>query len=1290
MTYYTSFLPWSLLSSVFCLLALGEPVFAQIVPDNSQGNEQSVVTSVNSQLQQITGGATRGSALFHSFLEFNINEGNAAYFVNPAAIETIFSRVTGNNPSEILGTLGVLGEADLYLINPNGILFGPNAQLDIKGSFIASTANSLVLPNGIDFSATNPQTPPLLEIDADVSIGLVFEGGPPGDIVNAGSLAVGEDLQLVAGNLDLQGELVARRNLTLQANNLLSIRDSETKPFLAVAGEKMLIQGNEQVDIFALNHSNSGFSSGGDLVLRSRNPVGGDAHYWSGGNFQIEGLDGSLGDLHSPYDPIIRSHGDVSFENYVGTSLHILAGGRVNIPGVVVITDSEVGTVGTDFLRGEVDLSQPIVLANGDKISQVQIDGSSRPTFEVRAGVQSTAIDSTMLGTVGNRFPRDIFFNSPLIPAAAPGNNPTATSADINIGGIAMLGSDAADGLVFLTNQFQPNTSLPGGDIKVGVIVTSDGATKFTDNLPPLINLAANFAGLLDGFSGNGGDVIIDSRQNIAVAGGLPEFGVNSSIIDTSSATGDAGNIFLLAEEQVSLENSSVLSNANGSVKGGEINVTARSVSLSDNSRLGSIAVNGGEGGDVKITATDTLKITGKTSDIRETIDAFQDRILPNLSDTTNFPEGIILGTQDSGNAGSLQIAAGQLQLQSAAILNGTLGDGHAGKIEIKVQDSMTVDNGLIAAFTAAGGNAGEMQITAPDLQIQNQAVVATSTAGQGNNGNLTINSQRLTLNNEGAIAIDTRSSGNAQQLTIASREVVLTGNSVISGISLSRAPDAGQAGGITIEDAELVRLNDSSILTESRGAKDAGNVKITTVDLLLEKTSVISTGTLGFGDGGDIEVNASESIRLIGALDGLPSALVSLTSGSGNAGTIGIDTKYLIIEDGGVISALTSPTSNGKGGSITVNASELVLLAGTSSDNLIPSSISVDTTGTGIAGTLTINTRQFIARDGARISALTLSPDKEGRGGRITLNALELVELSGRSPDGLLRSGVQAQTFGEATAGNITITTNDLRILNGGTVNVSGANAIDAANFKDRIETIFDVISSRGGNNPGSISSVQGTGDAGDILVDANTILLLDQGEIVAVTPSGEGGNIDLFVHCLLLLRNNSQISTTAGTAQAGGNGGNITIDAPNGFIIAFPGEDSDITANAFEGNGGRVNISTQAIFGLEFRDRETSLSDITASSEQGLAGEVNINRTVETEPEQGLTSQPNEPVEVELIEGCQIGRGRESAQYSYIGEGGSEETADTPVSTWLPLPNSEQDSEPAVSGETGNLVRC
>jgi large exoprotein involved in heme utilization and adhesion len=188
--------------------------------------------------------------------------------------------------------------------------------------------------------------------------------------------------------------------------------------------------------------------------------------------------------------------------------------------------------------------------------------------------------------------------------------------------------------------------------------------------------------------------------------------------------------------------------------------------------------------------------------------------------------------------------------------------------------------------------------------------------------------------------------------------------------------------------------------------------------------------------------------------------------------------------------------------------------------------------------------------------------------------------------------------------------------------------------------------------NNALLSSNSSGTGKAGDINVTADSISL-DQGSIVAETTSGQGGNIKLQVEDVLVLRHGSLISTNAGTAQAGGDGGNITIDTT--FIVAVPEENSDITANAYEGNGGRVNITAQGIFGIEFREDLTPLSDITASSDLGVNGVVEIDRPA-VDPSRGLTTLPTDIVDpTGLIDRrCQIESSSATSQFTITGRGG------------------------------------
>ncbi|MEO0987028.1 MAG: S-layer family protein, partial [Cyanobacteria bacterium J06639_14] len=142
-----------------------------------------------------------------------------------------------------------------------------------------------------------------------------------------------------------------------------------------------------------------------------------------------------------------------------------------------------------------------------------------------------------------------------------------------------------------------------------------------------------------------------------------------------------------------------------------------------------------------------------------------------------------------------------------------------------------------------------------------------------------------------------------------------------------------------------------------------------------------------------------------------------------------------------------------------------------------------------------------------------------------------------------------------------------------------------------------------------------------------------------------------------ILLLRHGSLISTTAGLAEGAGDGGNITIDASAGSIIAVPTENSDITANAFTGQGGNVAITVQGIFGIERRDQLTPLSDITATSQLGIDGPIQI-ETLALPPDQGSIELPSNLVDTSqlLAQGCEQFNADADAQGAFFvsGRGG------------------------------------
>jgi large exoprotein involved in heme utilization and adhesion len=178
--------------------------------------------------------------------------------------------------------------------------------------------------------------------------------------------------------------------------------------------------------------------------------------------------------------------------------------------------------------------------------------------------------------------------------------------------------------------------------------------------------------------------------------------------------------------------------------------------------------------------------------------------------------------------------------------------------------------------------------------------------------------------------------------------------------------------------------------------------------------------------------------------------------------------------------------------------------------------------------------------------------------------------------------------------------------------------------------------------------ASNEGIGNAGTLKINANSIVLDTRGAITAATASGEGGNIELNVQDVLLLRNNSPITTSAGGT---GNGGNIRINTSS--LVAVPNEDSDIRADSVNARGGNVTINTSGLFGIKFRDRNTPLSDITATGASSeLSGTVEIN-VQDVDPTRGLTQLPTDVVDASRLvaTGCPANRG---SSFVVSGRGG------------------------------------
>jgi filamentous hemagglutinin family protein len=269
-------------------VGVSDRILAQIVPDNTLGADGSVVTPNVSirgiPSDQIDGGATRGANLFHSFSQFNIGEGRGAYFTPPAGIENILTRVTGANRSDILGRLGVLGNANLFLINPNGIVFGPNASLDVQGSFLATTADAVKLGDAGLFSASQPATSNLLSVspkalwfNAVAAQPIVNQSQAPSPInqLNSAGLSPGlqvpdgQTLALVGGDVLLEGGRLTAAGGRIELGSVAGVGQVS----LTQTGNRFVL-GYDSINDFAnISLSNGAFvdasgEGGGGIQIR--------------------------------------------------------------------------------------------------------------------------------------------------------------------------------------------------------------------------------------------------------------------------------------------------------------------------------------------------------------------------------------------------------------------------------------------------------------------------------------------------------------------------------------------------------------------------------------------------------------------------------------------------------------------------------------------------------------------------------------------------------------------------------------------------------------------------------------------------------------------------------------------------------------------------------------------------------------------------------------------------------------------------------------------------------------
>ncbi|GAX39977.1 filamentous hemagglutinin outer membrane protein [Tolypothrix sp. NIES-4075] len=765
-----------------------------------------------------------------------------------------------------------------------------------------------------------------------------------------------------------------------------------------------------------------------------------------------------------------------------------------------------------------------------------------------------------------------------------------------------------------------------GGRIELGAVAEPGNVGLNTNGNILSFNFPENLArgdvsltngASLDATAGNGGSIAINAR-NIDILSGsqlLAGIGSGSGTVDSQ-----AGDVTLNATDAIRIQgqNSLVQNNVSNNATGnsGNISITSGLLSLQDGAQLSASTFGQGNAGSINIFARDTVSLDDGTGDSFIFNNVLADAV---------------------GKSGGINITTGSLVvINGAQIQSRVLGQGNSGKVSISARDTVTLDGRDSSDFPSAilsrvetdkQSDSGGIDITTGSLFIKNGGLLSTTTFGQGNAGRIEIKaSETVSLSGQGRSTIenDVASEGVGDSGGIR----ITTGSLFLSDLALitSNVNGRGNSGGVEIVARDLVSLDNSGEI--ARGG-EAGTLILSRVNDSAE------------GNGGDINIQTA-SLRLSN------SQITTSTASKGNAGNVIIEAKnqVALLRSSNIFTEVTCAceTESGKGGDgnggdIKITTGSLLLDGG--------SNLRADTEARGNAGNITINARDSVTFFGSSDEFTSgafsqVEPEAVGKGGDIFINTRTL-SLSGNQE-------INTRTQGQGNAGNIFIQADSISLTG------SDVRIISNASQDERLPGTFGNGGDININNTGFLLVADGAkisansefsrATAGNIKINASQITLQNEGSIRSESVAdSDGGNINLKLSEFLLLRGGGQISTNAGTALAGGNGGNINIDA--GFIVALPQENSDISANAFSGNGGTVTINAQGIIGTESRQQPTPQSDITASSTGGgINGVVDIN-TPEIDPSREFIKLPTDVVNT---------RGLVAPSCSAFGEKGSE----------------------------------
>ncbi len=687
---------------------------AQVTPDAALPIGENTTVNLNGGTYDISGGATRGSNLFHSFDSFSLGTGEEAFFNHAPTIDTVLSRVTGGSASNIDGTIRtpINSIADLFFINPQGIVFGPNAALDIGGSFIASTATQLTFADGTTFNTANPQTTTLtisrpsglilgeksgsienqstVELFPGFPVGLEVLSGESIILVGNGLNMTGGKLTAFSGRIDIASLAPESTVSLLPANGVNQsgwMLDDETLEGL-VFQDIQLSSSSRTNNLF---FNSSLIDTSGDFI---GNPNG-TLRLW-GRQILLSGS--NL--LNNNYG--ISQGGDLTIVASESLRLNDLS-----LISTATASDGEAGNLILDVPEGIVELSNDSQLSaqSGLFIGNGATGAAGTLTINttnlsVKTGsvVTTGALDDAQGGT--------LIINAP--------------DGFVEIVGVSQNNS----GISFSRLVSAVNGTQPAGDIQIdtGALLIQDGGQI----------ISSTFG------RGKGGNTIINTTESVTVTGnvgGAPSQISSSTgefeVSDPNLITGDAGSVNIVTGRLVVQDGGTIFTTTNGPGQGGALTVNATEIILDGNGNnlTGLFARTRGAGN------SGILEVEADSLQIRDSA-----RITVSTDDNLLPTE---LGTVRDAtiNARTITLDNGQITAESLT------GDG--GNLNFMVDDYILLrNNGLISATAGtagAGGAGGNIIIDADSgivVAIPEEDSDIRANAFEGRGGNVIITAQ--------------------------------------------------------------------------------------------------------------------------------------------------------------------------------------------------------------------------------------------------------------------------------------------------------------------------------------------------------------------------------------------------------------------------------------------------------------------------------------------------------------------------------------------------------------------